>query len=125
MNAKQLFLLDGVGAVVTALMLGVVLTTFQSTFGMPTDILVGLALIAAGFAAFSLTCHFRDKGPAHLLVIAAANSAYCVVTLGLVLTLHEDLTWLGMAYFLGEIVIILGLVALEVTTARRQASEVS
>jgi hypothetical protein len=119
LTVRQLFLLDGLGAVVTAVMLGAVLPAFEPAFGMPRPILLALALVAASFAAYSLTCHVRAAGARMLLGITIANTAYCVCTLGLVVWLRGSVTWLGVAYFLGEILVIAALVTVEVIVARR------
>ena len=115
---SRLFLVDGLGALVTASMLGLVLTTFEPAFGMPTRVLVPLASVAAVFAAYSFTCYAKAAPPKFLLPIAIANTLYCAATLALVLLFHESLTWLGHAYFLGEIAIVLTLVRFEVRAAR-------
>jgi len=119
LTVRRLFLLDGVGAAVTAVMLGAVLPAFEPAFAMPRRILVWLALVAASFAVYSLTCHARAASARLLLGIAVANAAYCVSTLGLVLLLRGSLTWLDLAYFLGEIILISTLVIVEVRVARR------
>ncbi len=119
---KRLFCIDGVGALVTATMLALVLTTWEPVFGMPTRILIPLALIATGFAAYSLTCAFTERGPGFLLAIAGANTLYCVVTLTLVYGFRHSLTGLGVAYFVGEVVVVMSLVGVEVRAARRAAA---
>jgi hypothetical protein len=118
-TTRQLFLLDGLGAAVTAVMLGVVLPAFEPAFAMPKRSLLALALVAASFAAYSLTCHARAADARFLLGIAVANAAYCVCTLGLLVSLRGSLTWLDMAYFLGEIFVIATLVIVEVVVALR------
>ncbi|MEL6140721.1 MAG: hypothetical protein AAFU67_03805, partial [Bacteroidota bacterium] len=45
-HPKQLFLIDGLGATLTAICLGVVLTRLESLFGMPRTILIPLSLVA-------------------------------------------------------------------------------
>ena len=114
-NPKRLFLIDSLGAVLTAFMLGVVLVQFEQVFGMPRRVLYVLSLAACGFAAYSFLCYlFAGKNwRPFLTVIAIANLLYCFVTLGLVAYLWEQLTALGVAYFLGEIVVIVILVAIE------------
>ncbi|MBL8684987.1 MAG: hypothetical protein JNK05_37775 [Myxococcales bacterium] len=119
LEVRQLFLIDGLGAVVTAVMLGAVLTTFEPTFGMPQRILLPLSAVASIFAAYSLTCRARGAGAGYLRAIALANTAYCLCTLALVVSLRGTLTWLGVAYFLGEIAIIAALVTVEILVARR------
>ncbi len=114
-SIKLLFLIDGIGAIVTALLLSQVLARFESTFGMPKDILYILAAIAGCFAVYSLSCHFglkRNRAP-YLKAIAVANTLYCMTTLVLVIYCYPSLTWLGVAYFIGEIVIVMTLVRIE------------
>jgi hypothetical protein len=125
LTIKRLFLLDGLGAVVTALMLGALLTTFEPWFGMPKRFLIPLSLVAACFAVYSLTCHVRAAGARWLLGIAVANSLYCLCTLSLVLWLFGSLTWLGVAHFLGEIALVSALVIVEVRVAMRARREPS
>ena len=121
-SVRQLFLVDGIGALISALMLGLVLTTWEPAFGMPSRILVPLALVAGVFAVYSLTCYSMNRGPTFLLGIAVANTLYCGVTLTLVLALRESLTWLGVVYFVGEILVVSALVAAEFTVARRHSA---
>ncbi|MDP3275724.1 MAG: hypothetical protein Q8Q09_11050 [Deltaproteobacteria bacterium] len=119
LTVERLFLLDGLGAVVTAVLLGTLLTTFEPWFGMPKHILLPLSVVAACFAVYSLTCRVRAAGAPWLLGIAAANALYCVCTLSLVFWLRSSLTWLGVAYFVGEIAVISTLVIVELSVARR------
>jgi hypothetical protein len=82
---------------------------------MPKDILFVLAGIAGCFAVYSIGCRLfvRENWEPYLKGIATANVLYCLTTLGLVLYLYESLTWLGLAYFLGEIAVVLALVTAE------------
>jgi len=115
-NPKQLFLIDSLGAALTAFSLGVVLTQFESIFRMPRSILYILSLVACSFAIYSFCCYLfvgKNWRP-FLTIIAIANLLYCCVTLGLIFYLWEKLTALGVVYFLGEIILIAALVAVEV-----------
>jgi hypothetical protein len=125
LTVERLFLLDGLGAAVTAILLGALLTTFEPWFGMPKRFLIPLAFVAACFAVYSFTCHVRGAGPRWLLGIAVANSLYCVCTASLVLWLYGSLTWLGVAHFFGEIVVVSTLVIVEVGVAKRARRELS
>jgi uncharacterized membrane protein HdeD (DUF308 family) len=49
--------------------------------------------------------------------ISIANLLYCVLTIGLVIFYNPQLTTIGIAYFLGEIAIICGLVCIELRVA--------
>jgi hypothetical protein len=55
-NPRFMFLIDGFGAVLTAFLSGVVLVRFEEFFGMPSNIMSILAIIACAFAAYSFTC---------------------------------------------------------------------
>lgn len=115
MDKKTVFLLDGLGAVVSCLCLGAVLPAVQSWIGMPTAVLHGLALVAGSFALYSLSCFFfanHDK-PRWLLGIIALNLAYCFLSLALLCLFWSDLTTLGVLYFAAEKLIVLGIVLLE------------
>lgn len=119
------FLIDGIGAIITALMLGVILPAFQPVFGMPTEILHLLSGVASAFALYSLICHFflKKNRSAFLRIIAMCNAVYCLITLGLMVGYREVITGWGIAYFVGEIAVVLLLVRLEWNTARAMRSE--
>jgi hypothetical protein len=64
-SPRTLFLVDGVGALVTALLVGVVLPTLGEHIGTPKPVLRALALTAAVLAAYLLTCAAATtEGPA-------------------------------------------------------------
>jgi hypothetical protein len=121
---KKLFLLDSVGAFTTAFLLFVVLTNFNEFFGMPERILIYLSVIAVCFFIYSTTCFFAIKAnwTPFIKGISIANLLYCLLTISLVIFYHTQLTTIGIAYFLGEILIICGLVYIElnVTTESNQ-----
>lgn len=114
----QAFLIDGVGALVSAVMLGAVLPLLGERIGMPRGTLFGLATVAVVFAGYSLTCHRRAQPLVPWLVaIALANLAYCALTLALVVHHVERLGVLGLMYFVGEIAVVLALVVWELRVA--------
>ncbi len=122
---KRLFLIDGVGALITATLLLAVLAQFQSTFGMPRRVLYLLAGIACIFAVYSLACYFklRDNWPPFLKAIAMANLAYCVLTLILVFVYRADMTIFGVVYFIAEIFVVSSLAVYELISAHRSAGQ--
>lgn len=117
---KQIFLVDAVGAVSTALLLSQLLARFENAFGMDKEILYGLAWAAVAFAVYSFANFLlpRPNWRTFLKGIAIANALYCAVTLALVIFYFGELTWLGIVYFLGEIVVVLALVRVEFLVAR-------
>jgi hypothetical protein len=123
LDHKRLFLIDGIGAVVTASLLAFLLVPYESTFGMPSRVLYVLAAIAAGFAVYSFACYLKQPSnwPPFLRIIAIANLSYCVLTLILLFVYRSQITIIGVAYFAGEILIVSALALYELITARRAA----
>jgi len=120
LKPKIVFLIDGLGAVLTAILLITVLKTFNEYFGMPLKTLTVLSIIAFIFAIYSLSCFaFSDNNSQKLLrPIIVANLTYCILTLGIVIYFYNKLTILGLTYFFGEILIISGLVYIELKTLK-------
>ncbi|MES2857456.1 MAG: hypothetical protein V4692_16415 [Bdellovibrionota bacterium] len=124
MTPKNIFLIDGIGAMFTALMAGVVLPLFQMHIGMPLRILYALAALGFAFGVFSLTSYWLSKHPAKALrLIVVANQVYCVGIAACVAVYFEKLTALGVAYFLAEIVVVSALVVFEKKSSRLFSQE--
>lgn len=121
-QSNRIFLIDGIGALLTAFLLGFVLARFEEYVGMPPSILYLLSAIAFTYAIYSLTCRLKIKGnwKPYLKIIAFANLAYCVITLSLVIFYYSNLTALGLGYFVLEIVIIVVLAKIELTIVSNQ-----
>ena len=124
-SPRTLFLVDGVGALITALLVGVVLPTLGEHIGTPRPVLRALALTAAVFAAYSLTCAATrpTRWPGYLRGIALANAGYCLVTAALLIRFTAALHALDWLYFVGEIVVVGALVTLELRVARAATTE--
>jgi len=122
---RTLFFVDGVGALVTALLVGVVLPTLREHIGTPRPVLRALALTAAVFAAYSLTCAATrpKRWPGYLRGIALANAGYCLVTAAFLIRFTAALHVLDWLYFVGEIVVVWALVTLELRVARAATTE--
>jgi hypothetical protein len=119
-NPKKLFLIDATGALISIFFLGFVLRIFESAFGMPSHALLLLAVMPVFFAAYDYYCYFFLKGNwrPYLNGIAFANLAYCCVTIHHMIFYYENLTNLGLGYFLVELLIILILVVIELKVTR-------
>jgi hypothetical protein len=120
-NPKRLFLIDGLGALLTAVLLSEVLARFENWFGMPLKTLYFLAFLALVCAIYSLSCYFwavRNEG-FFLKGIAIANLMYCCLTIGLVIALRSTLTLLGITYFVGEVGVISVLLFIELTVINK------
>ncbi|MCC5915183.1 MAG: hypothetical protein JJU46_12455 [Balneolaceae bacterium] len=112
---KNLFLIDGIGAFLTAFLLLAILRPFHELFGMPPLAVMYLSAIAAIFCLYSITCFLFLKGEwkLYLKIISTANLLYCCLTLGLLIYYFQLLTALGITYFLVEILAISLLVRVE------------
>lgn len=119
-NPKSIFLLDGLGALVSAIMLGLVLPMLQHLIGMPTNILYYLAMAAVAFAIYSFSCSIivPKKWRTFLKIIAYVNLTYCIVSILLVFNFYSQLTKLGIAYFTIEKIIVIYIAMLELKIAK-------
>jgi len=111
---KQIFLIDGCGAFLTAVFLNV-LTTFQEYIGMSLNVLHALSCVAFIFAVYSISCYFLNpkNWQTLLKIIAVGNLTYCFLTIGYMYYFYERITMLGLLYFSIELLIIFILVILE------------
>ena len=125
LNPKQLFLLDGFGALLSAFLLGVVLVKFESTFGMPRSTLYILAFIPCLFAVYDFYCYWKIQQQQGFFLkgIAIANLAYCCLSITFAFHHQEQLTTLGRTYFILEILVVVALVAVELKVARKFIDE--
>lgn len=113
-NEKNIFLLDGIGATLSAVVAGLLLPRFHDWIGLKPWMLQILGVIAAAYAAYSLVCYFivpRTK-PFLLATIITANLFYCILTASILIT-YLELTALGQTYFVFEILLILFVIYLE------------
>jgi hypothetical protein len=122
-NARRVFLIDCIGAITSALMLGLVLPKFERYFGMPVIILHSLALVAICLAFFSGSCMLirHRRWQITMRLVALANIIYCLTSAILLVRFWGYLTPLGMAYFVSEKIIVLGLACFEFRTAKSAA----
>jgi len=124
-NPKRLFLIDGLGAFLTAFLLGTILTRYEGDFGMPRKVLYPLSLLACVYALYSIGCYFfvaKNWRP-FLKAIAMANLMYSFITIGLVIALYQSLTILGILYFSGELIVIGGVIFIELLTVSNNNNE--
>lgn len=117
---RNIFLLDGFGALLTAFLLFFVLRTFNSFFGFSKITLEYLSLLALVFSVYSFSCFLliTNNWKAYLKIICIANILYCLLTFGIILYYYQDISVFAIAYFLGEIIVIAGIVILEIKTIR-------
>jgi hypothetical protein len=123
MTIKNLFLLDSLGALLSAVMLGFVLTKYEIFFGMPADVLHILAVIPCVFALYSfLGFLIKTKNERlYLTIIATVNLLYCCITTFYVFNFYQQLTIWGLSYFIGEIIVVVTLALYELRIARKKS----
>lgn len=114
--SKRIFLVDGVGAVINALLLGVVLPLFHNEIGMPENSLYFLSIFPVLYCFYSFGCFSKTKPikKYHLYTIGSLNIIYCLISVFKVAEHLGSLTDYGFAYFLIEIVAILLMSAYEI-----------
>lgn len=115
-NPKNIFLLDGLGGLLTGIFLIVVLPYFQDAIGLPINVLYALGAIGVCYGIYSLSCFrfVQSNFGVWLKVIVLANLIYCVVIAGVVTFFLEEMTLIGIGYFAIEVLVILALVFVEI-----------
>lgn len=120
-NPKILFLIDGFGALTTALFLGIILVKFETFFGIPSSTLYLLATIPIFYMIYDVYCYKKDtlQLAAYLRGIAIMNLIYCILSLGLAINLAKTIRIWGWLYVIGEIIIIVTLSIIELKVAQK------
>jgi len=114
MSIRKLFLLDGSGALLTALMLMLVLPKLDLLTGIDPDMITVMVLIAFLLTAMSLTFFFTYNQQSYkvLQVIGISNLLYSGIIVVVLLVYGSSMKPLGITYFIleGLVVALLGLV---------------
>jgi hypothetical protein len=120
-HPKRLFLLDSIGASVTAGSLAIILRFLNTYFALPSTALRILIALALCFCICSAACYFglKDNFKTFLRIIATANLTYCLATLAMMFRQFSALTTLAKAYLVFEIAIICVLCYIEFNVARK------
>lgn len=111
------FRIDALGALLSAGLILFVIRSHYQIFGLKPNFCDGLGLVAALFFGYSLSCSFWAHktvyGKQLVQIISIANTLYALVVM-LLLILEWDLIsrW-AIAYFGGELCLILTLAYLE------------
>lgn len=116
---KSVFLIDSIGACMTAFSLFVIVRQFDAYFGMPKRELTFLSVLAVCFCSYAAACFLFLKAGLKPFIryMGIANLLYCALTTGLLIKYYPLLTMIGKTYFLIEIVIICVLSYIELTVA--------
>lgn len=120
-DPRQLFLINGLGALLSAFLLGFVLVKLERFFGIPQTTLYFLALLPCLFATYDLFCFkvITKNAGAFLKVIAFANLAYCFISIGMAIYHYQKLTVIGWSYISLEVMVLIFLISIEFKTAHK------
>ncbi|MGB3947632.1 MAG: hypothetical protein WBM13_06590 [Bacteroidia bacterium] len=119
-NPKALFLVDALGAAFTSFLLFFVLRNNYDYFGVPANVLIYLSAIGLLCFAYSTLCYFllKSNWTPYFRIIGLINFLYCILTMALLYADYANITGLGCMYFVGEVLIILALVYIELRVAK-------
>ena len=112
---KAIFLVDSIGAFLSAFCLLIISRFYGNYFGINPSTLQLLTILPIVFCIYSACCYLlvkRSYKP-FILIIAIANFLYCLITMVLIFTHYSELTILGLSYFILELMIIGIIVYLE------------
>ena len=122
-DPRPVFVIDGVGAVTSAVLLGLVLPFGAEKLGTTREALWTLAVFPLIYAAIDVACVVvgRSRSRTSLVVIAVLNAAYPLITASVLGRDGVALSALGAVYFVVECGIVITLAGVELHLARRLA----
>ena len=123
LTPKKLFLIDGIGALLSAFLSGFVWAHLQHHIGLPVSTLYTLAIIALLYAFFDLVCYSRNKGVDFVRGIAVLNMAYCGFLLVLSIQHSQTLTYFGWGIIVLECSVVALLACVEFSMASKWANK--
>lgn len=112
---KKIFLLDGLGAMLSTALLYFLLMPNTAWIGLSVtqiNALVIGSLCLVGYDLIARIVYTPERGWL-IRVLALLNTLYCITTLSVLILHYSSITILGWAYFLGEVAIVGVLVYLE------------
>lgn len=114
LTTQQVFLIDGIGAMLSALLLWVIYGC-KTIFTVPQSMFQQLIFFPVLFACYSLGCAWIRPGKWKLFlsIVMACNLLYILYSLCLVILYFEELNIPALIYFLSETFVILAVVYFE------------
>ena len=121
-NPKKIFLIDSIGAFLSAALLFAILSFFVEEFGLPKMILYLLFSIACIFSIYSISCYylFEKQWRTYLWTVLIANILYCILTIVFLVIFRNSITLLGLIYFILEIIMISCIAFIELKTVNKK-----
>lgn len=111
-----IFLMDAMGAFLSTVLIAGLLIPYQLYIGLSPQILYTLAGIAALLCIYSTSCYLfvTAKPKFFLSILIITNFLYTCFTIILLFIHYQPLTTLGLIYFIGESLVLAGVIWLEV-----------
>lgn len=115
LNRKNIYVLDGMGAVFSLLFTGLLLPHFSTDLGIPEKTLYFLACFPFIYSLFSLSCYFFVKNFKKWMIqtIIVGNGLYCLVSAAIIFSIPDIQTW-GILLLISEILVVAFVIAIEV-----------
>lgn len=119
-SPRHMLLADAIGASISAIIIAFILP--RLCIGIPSEVLYMLAAIASVFFIVSLSGFLwaKNKSRLWLRVTAGYNFMYVCSTCVLVLYYRNDISFLGVFYFVSEIALLIILVLMEIKIAGKK-----
>ncbi len=118
-NPKKLFIIDGLGAILSAFLLGYVLVKFEIIFGIPPKTLYTLAAMPMIIGFYDFYCIRKKDDLGYFMKgIAIMNITYCCISILFVFYHLGTITIYGCSYLIIETLIILTLSNIEYKVAK-------
>jgi hypothetical protein len=118
---RTLLILDLVGALNTSILTFVLLACEVLPTGLPKGLLIGMSVVAAGFACFDFFALFLRWAPSTALkTISFLNLSYCFGVVVICTLYSQSVTRWGLIYFGIEIPIVVSIACWEWWIATRQ-----
>lgn len=114
LNERNIFLIDGCGALLSACITGLIMPLFTDLIGLSKPSLYSLAEFPLIYCLYSFSIYFFAQSikPFALLLIMIGNLFYCFVSARIAYSTPTITVW-GQLFLISEIIIILAVVALE------------
>ena len=111
---QNVFLIDAVGAAMSAISTGILLPQFDQWTGIPHSVSFPLSVLGVLYAVFSASCFLflKQMISSMLAAIIVANSIYFAIALFLGLALDEITLW-GRLFLFAEALILFGMIFFE------------
>jgi hypothetical protein len=115
LNRKNIYLLDGIGALMSLSLTGLILPYFSTLLGLSEKTLYFLACFPLIYCGFSLSCYFFVKNFKRWMIktIIFANGLYCLVSGAIIFSLPDIKIW-GILLLISEIIVVAFVIAVEV-----------